>query len=84
MTTVALETFPNAKEQIVAFGVRNLTTLTLEGVHDFIVPTFIPRLVVVWRNADNHEPQHKLVVDVASETNTARDTVNNADHQEAE
>jgi hypothetical protein len=65
-----LETFPNAKEQIVAFGVRDLTTLTIEGVHDFIVSTVIPRLVVVWRN-DNHEPQQKLVDD-ASETNCQR------------
>jgi hypothetical protein len=49
-----LETFPDAKEQIVAFGVGNLTTLTIEGVHDFIVSTVIPRLVVVWRD-DNHD-----------------------------
>jgi hypothetical protein len=76
-----LETFPNAKEQIVAFGMRNLTTLTIEGVHDFIVSTVIPRLVIVWRD-DNHEPPQKLVDD-ASETNTASVTVNDTDRLEA-
>lgn len=37
---------PDAKEQIVAFGVRNLATLTIEGLHDFIVSSVIPRLAL--------------------------------------
>ncbi|KAI2495738.1 hypothetical protein MHU86_18762 [Fragilaria crotonensis] len=76
-----LETFPDAKEQIVAFGVRNLTTLTIEGVHDFIVSTVIPRLVVVWQD-DNHEQQHKIVVD-SSGTSTASTADDNADRNKA-
>jgi hypothetical protein len=44
-----LEIFPDAKEQIVAYSVKNLATLTIEGVHDFIVSTVIPRLARVWK-----------------------------------
>jgi hypothetical protein len=39
-----LEIFPDAKEQIVGFGVRNLATLMIEGLHDFIISSVIPRL----------------------------------------
>jgi hypothetical protein len=28
---------PNAKDQIVSFGIKNLGTQTIEGVHDFII-----------------------------------------------
>ena len=34
-----LEISPDAKDQIVAYGIKNLATLTIEGVHDFIVNT---------------------------------------------
>ena len=44
-----LEIFPDAKEQIVASSIKNLATLTIEGVHDFIVSTVIPRLAGVWK-----------------------------------
>jgi hypothetical protein len=44
-----LEIFPNAKEQIVAYSVKNLGTLTVEGVNDFIVNTVIPPLARVWK-----------------------------------
>ncbi|KAI2513104.1 hypothetical protein MHU86_1396 [Fragilaria crotonensis] len=44
-----LEIFPDAKEQIVAYSIKNLATLTIEGVHDFIVSTLIPRLAGVWK-----------------------------------
>jgi hypothetical protein len=41
-----LEMFPDAKDQIVAFGVKSLATLTIEGVLDLIVSTPIPRLAI--------------------------------------
>jgi hypothetical protein len=44
-----LEIFPDAKEQIVAFGVRKLATLTTESVYDFIVSTVIQRLALQWK-----------------------------------
>jgi hypothetical protein len=44
-----LEIYPNAKDQIVAFGVKNLATLTIEGLHDFIVSIVIPRLALLWQ-----------------------------------
>ena len=44
-----LEIFPDAKDQIVAYGVKNLATLTIEGLHDFIVSTVIPRLAALWQ-----------------------------------
>jgi hypothetical protein len=39
-----LKLFPDVKEQIVAYSVKNLATSTIEGVHDFIVCIVIPRL----------------------------------------
>jgi hypothetical protein len=44
-----LKIFPDVKEQIVAYSNKNLVTLTIEGVHDFIVSTVIPRLARVWK-----------------------------------
>ncbi len=38
-----LEVFPDAKDQIVAFGIKNLATLTIESVHNFRVTSVIPR-----------------------------------------
>jgi hypothetical protein len=43
-----LEVFPNAKDQIIAFGIKNLATLTIESVHDFILSTVLPTLTVLW------------------------------------
>ena len=43
-----LEVFPNAKDQIIAFGIKNLATLTIESVHNFILSTFLPTLTVLW------------------------------------
>ena len=45
-----LEVFPDAKDQIVTFGVKNLAMLTIESVHDFIISTVIPRLTKTWMN----------------------------------
>ena len=45
-----LEVFPDAKDQIVSFGVGNLATLTIESVHDFIVTKVIPRLEKTWQS----------------------------------
>jgi hypothetical protein len=36
--------FPDAKDQIVTNGVKNLATLSIESVHDLLVNTVIPRL----------------------------------------
>jgi hypothetical protein len=44
-----LEVFPDAKDQIVAYAIKNLASLTIEGVHDFIVSTVLPRLVSTWQ-----------------------------------
>jgi hypothetical protein len=44
-----LEMYPDAKDQIVSFGVKNLATLTIEGIHDIIVSVVIPRLACVWK-----------------------------------
>jgi hypothetical protein len=44
-----LEIFPDAKEQIVAYSIKSLATLTVEGVHNFIVSTVIPQLARVWK-----------------------------------
>jgi hypothetical protein len=41
--------FPDAKDQIVAYAIKNLASLTIEGVHNFIVSTVLPRLVSTWQ-----------------------------------
>jgi hypothetical protein len=43
-----LEVFPNAKDQIIALRIKNLATLTVESVHDFILSTVLPTLTVLW------------------------------------
>jgi hypothetical protein len=46
-----LEVFPNAKDQIKAFAVKNLARLTKEGVHDFVLSTVIPKLTCsIWKS----------------------------------
>ncbi|KAI2509106.1 hypothetical protein MHU86_5354 [Fragilaria crotonensis] len=63
-----LEMYPDAKDQIVSFGVKNLATLTIEGIHDFIVSIVIPRLASVW-----NEDQKVLAAADNSGSNTAAD-----------
>jgi hypothetical protein len=45
-----LEICPDAKEQILSFGMKNLAKLTIESVRDFIVSTAIPRLALQWQH----------------------------------
>jgi hypothetical protein len=52
-----LEIYPDAKDQIVSFGVKNLAKLTIESVHDFIVTTVIPRLALLWQKDEEAVPQ---------------------------
>ncbi|KAI2488670.1 hypothetical protein MHU86_6071 [Fragilaria crotonensis] len=44
-----LEVFPCAKEQIVAFGVENLSHLSIEAVYQFVHSSVIPRLAALWK-----------------------------------
>jgi hypothetical protein len=37
-----LEVYPDAKDQIASFAIKNLAKLTIEGVHNFIVSKVIP------------------------------------------
>ena len=45
-----LEVFPDAKDQIVSYAIKNLVKLSIEGVHDFIVSGAIPRLIKLWKS----------------------------------
>ena len=65
-----LEIFPDAKDQIVAFGVTNLATLTIEAVHDFTVSTVIPRLASLWQK-DEEAGEEASVTDVNTSTTTS-------------
>ncbi|KAI2501399.1 hypothetical protein MHU86_13066 [Fragilaria crotonensis] len=58
--------YPDARDQIVSFGVKNLATLTIEGIHDFIVSVVIPRLATVWK-----EDQQKVLATADNSTSTA-------------
>ena len=52
-----LELYPDAKDQIVSYGIKNLATLTIESVHDFIISTVVPRLTSTWNNEHVDIPQ---------------------------
>ena len=51
-----LEVFPDAKDQIVTYGVKHLATVTIESVHDFIHNTVIPRLAAKWKKETETTP----------------------------
>jgi hypothetical protein len=88
-----LETFPDAKDQIVSFGLKNLAMLTIESLHDFIVNTKdVPVPVVVKEelvlSSDDIEKVakafkcHRCVLDfdsafVHSELRKGKDEMNN-------
>ena len=46
--------FSDANDQIVAFGVKSLATLTIEGVLDLIVSTVISRLAIQWKKDNSY------------------------------
>ena len=48
-----LEVFPDAKDQIVSYAVKNLAKLTIELVHNFILSYVIPRLVTLWKQSES-------------------------------
>jgi len=52
-----LEMFPDAKGQIIAYAVKNLATLSIESLHDYIISTVLPRLVKTWREEEQIEEQ---------------------------
>ena len=70
-----LEIFPNAKDQIISFGIKNLATLSIESVHDLIVTKVIPRLATTWQSeaktttsrstSTNNESSEPVVIDTA-------------------
>ncbi len=45
-----LAIFPNAKDQIVSFGIKNLATLSIESVHDLTVTKVIPKVATTWQS----------------------------------
>ena len=80
-----LEVFPDAKDQIVSFGVKNLATLSIESVHDFIVSKVIPRLASTWQrekmaSASNSDSvEHTTTADVSDgDTSSIRNAFLNA------
>jgi hypothetical protein len=48
-----LEAYPDAKEQIVSYGLGNLAMLTIESLHDFILSKVFPRLTKTWMREQN-------------------------------
>jgi hypothetical protein len=55
-----LELYPNAKDQIVSVGIKNLGTLSIESVHDFIITSILPRLASTWQM--NNVPIVKILM----------------------
>ena len=51
-----LEAYPCAKEQIVAFGIKNLAHLSIKAVYQFIHSVVIPRLAAaLWKSESANE-----------------------------
>lgn len=48
------EKYPVAMNEIIQFGVKSLTTLTVESVHGFCHDTLIPKLFEQWRSDIEH------------------------------
>ena len=46
------ENFPEAKDDIIKFAVKNLTTLTIESVHDFVINNVVPKLFELWKKEE--------------------------------
>jgi hypothetical protein len=72
-----LEVFPDAKDQIVSYAIKNLAKLTIEAVHDFIVSKVIPRLITVWQS--DISVGDFTTIDTARTVVTGDDVVNNDD-----
>jgi hypothetical protein len=72
-----LEVFPDAKDQMVSFGIKSLATLTIESVHNFIVNKVIPRFASTWqrermasaRNSDGIEPVDNVADGISTISN---------------
>jgi hypothetical protein len=47
------EKFPEAKDSIVEFAVKNLTTLTLESLHEFTITKLMPALFEIWKEEES-------------------------------
>jgi hypothetical protein len=54
-----LEVFPDAKDQIVAFGIKNLAMPTIERVLDHMIRKDIPRLMKTWMQEQDHSTTNK-------------------------
>ena len=86
-----LEAFPDAKDQIVSFGIANLSTLTIESVHDLIVAQVVPRLEKVWRqqsikrmesDGDATTRTGRINTDTSTNTSSMTNSSNTGKHNE--
>ena len=75
-----LEIFPNAKDLIVGYGVKHLATLTIEGIHDFIVNTVIPRLAAEWQS-DKMKDDGNNVDPIGTASTTTTSTTSTRDNE---
>ena len=72
------EMFPDAKDEIVSFAIKNLAKLTIERVHDFIISKVIPRLITIWQSANTGSTEASAAI-----TSTTDDTATtSADNQQ--
>jgi hypothetical protein len=46
--------YPQVKQEITSFGLKNLTTLTVELVYSYCLETLFPRLYEIWREDMHH------------------------------
>jgi hypothetical protein len=60
------------KEQIIAYEVNNLATLTIESVHDLIISTVIPRLTEIWEKVKRMTTIQVVSKDAATEETTSK------------
>jgi hypothetical protein len=72
-----LENFPDAKDQIISFCIKNLAFLTIESCREHIVAKVIPRLVGVWQKEENEAAAAQSVA-TSSTTAVVSNAMNNS------
>jgi hypothetical protein len=75
-----LEIFPDARDEIVGYGVNNLATLTIEDVHDFIVTSVIPRLAAEWKKDQQAQEEDHTDNNTTSAVTTTSTTIVDNQH----
>ena len=78
-----LEVYPSAKDPIVWFGLKNLASLTIESMHDFMLSSVIPRIALTWKKENlASTTTNNSCNAVSSTTATCTTTISSSDEDD--